>query len=183
MKKTILLTLLFTVAFTFTTISATVVQDLTATVGAGNTLTISGKISVGNRQVTLQVRNPHNSLDYLNQTTSAVDGTFSFSYAMHSPIQGIYRVALSGEEMQTPYTWTYFYDGKMVSFILGDVNGDGHINAADIVPINRHALGIEIMTCPRMLAAADTNGDGYVNAADIVLINRHALGIELMVIP
>ena len=64
--------------------------------------------------------------------------------------------------------------------LLGDVNLDGFVNAADIVPTNRHALGIEPITNPLRLSAADSNGDGFVNAADIVPINRHALGIELM---
>ena len=65
--------------------------------------------------------------------------------------------------------------------LIGDVNGDGFVNAADIVPINRHALGIELMAAGSLsLLAADVNGDGFVNAADIVPINRHALGIELI---
>ena len=64
------------------------------------------------------------------------------------------------------------------SVLLGDVNLDGFVNAADIVPINRHALGIESITNDLSLQAADVNKDGFVNAADIVPINRHALGIE-----
>ena len=64
--------------------------------------------------------------------------------------------------------------------LLGDVNLDGFVNAADIVPVNRHALGIELITNPLALLAADVNEDGYTNAADIVPINRHALGIQLI---
>jgi len=64
--------------------------------------------------------------------------------------------------------------------LLGDVNLDGHINAADIVPLNRHSLGVESINHHVALLAADINGDGNVNAADIVPLNRHALGIQLI---
>ena len=74
----------------------------------------------------------------------------------------------SGEEQKLDVTMA----------LRGDVNLDGFVNAADIVPVNRHALGIELITHPLKLLAADVNGDGFVNAADIVPINRHALGIE-----
>ena len=55
--------------------------------------------------------------------------------------------------------------------LLGDVNGDGYINIADVTALIRYLLshnatGIE-------LDNADVNGDGYINIADVTtLINR-----------
>ena len=48
----------------------------------------------------------------------------------------------------------------------GDANGDGTVNAADIVEVVNY-----IMNKPSWLfdaSAADVNGDGVINAADIV---------------
>ena len=56
-------------------------------------------------------------------------------------------------------------------FIYGDVNGDGKVNAADIVLLARYVArwpGIHIH-----LEAADVNGDGNVNSSDTIILARH----------
>jgi hypothetical protein len=50
----------------------------------------------------------------------------------------------------------------------GDANGDGTINAADIVEVVNYIMGNP--TASFIFSAADINNDGSVNAADIVLI-------------
>ena len=61
--------------------------------------------------------------------------------------------------------------------VLGDVNGDGQINALDMIKMNRHVLGISSLT-GAYLTAADANGknDG-ANALDMIIMNRHILGL------
>lgn len=61
--------------------------------------------------------------------------------------------------------------------IYGDVNGDGQINALDMIKMNRHVLGISSLT-GAYLTAADANGknDG-ANALDMIIMNRHILGL------
>ena len=54
------------------------------------------------------------------------------------------------------------------SYILGDVNGDGIINVADVVCVRIISAG---GSSPEYnLAAADANGDGIINVADAVTI-------------
>lgn len=52
-----------------------------------------------------------------------------------------------------------------------DVNGDGSINALDVVAVINQFLGLQ--TWPR----ADVNGDGVVNALDVVKVINCVLGI------
>ena len=52
----------------------------------------------------------------------------------------------------------------------GDANGDGEVNAQDIVDIINHMLGMPTSTGTFNEEAADVNEDGTINAADIVWI-------------
>ncbi len=60
--------------------------------------------------------------------------------------------------------------------IYGDVNGDGAINALDMIKLNRHILGKGTLS-GSYLQAADANrkNDG-ANALDMIIMNRHILG-------
>ena len=58
----------------------------------------------------------------------------------------------------------------------GDVNGDGIIDAADAVMIQRYDSGLTTLT-DEQLAAADVNADGLVDAADAVKIQRYDAGL------
>lgn len=60
--------------------------------------------------------------------------------------------------------------------IYGDINGDGAVNALDMIKLNRHILGKGTLTSA-YLEAADANrkGDGG-NALDMIIMNRHILG-------
>lgn len=87
----------------------------------------------------------------------------------------------------------YFADGSMifttdhfskyiitaeesVSVLKGDVNGDGTVDAADAVLVQRYDAGM-INLSKTQLKAADVNSDGTVDAADAVLIMRFDAGL------
>ena len=55
---------------------------------------------------------------------------------------------------------------------LGDVNGDGYIDAADALLCLRASVGLITLT-PEQEAAADVNHDGLVDAGDAILILRY----------
>ena len=57
------------------------------------------------------------------------------------------------------------------AILPGDVNGDGSVNALDVVAVINTVLGIQT------LATADVNNDGVVNALDVVFVINKVLGI------
>lgn len=59
-------------------------------------------------------------------------------------------------------------------FLLGDVNGDGVLNATDYVLAKRHCLKTFKLT-EYQQKRGDINGDGVLNAMDYVLIKRMCL--------
>ena len=59
---------------------------------------------------------------------------------------------------------------------LGDVNGDGSVNANDALALMRCALGL-IPESAIDMTVADVNHDGLVNANDALMIMRAALGL------
>jgi hypothetical protein len=54
----------------------------------------------------------------------------------------------------------------------GDLNGDGEVNALDLLAIKRSLLGIDETS-----NAGDINGDGAVNVVDLLTLKRYILGI------
>lgn len=77
-------------------------------------------------------------------------------------------------------------DGPILKYMLGDVDGDSLINAADINEIVSHILDytplVDDETYPH-LTAADVDEDGNVNGADINKIVAHILDYEPIVQP
>ena len=66
---------------------------------------------------------------------------------------------------------------QQVQILLGDVNGDGRVNARDARLLLRYAAGLADET-ELDLAAADYNGDGRVNARDARAVLRAAAGLD-----
>jgi len=145
--------------------------------------TIKGRVSnpVGVALEGVKVTPIHEGIEG-NPIYTLADG----NYLLDNLPTGTYRLQFTknGYVVETQTLITLASDEErernVAMALRGDVNLDGFINAADIVPINRHALGIEAITDALNLLAADVNDDGFVNAADIVPVNRHALGIELI---
>ena len=63
--------------------------------------------------------------------------------------------------------------------IIGDSNGDGLINSADLFRIRQHLLKINILE-GAFARAADANLDGLINSADMFRIRQHLLKISLL---
>ncbi|MDF2962820.1 MAG: hypothetical protein K0S39_4555 [Paenibacillus sp.] len=61
-------------------------------------LTVSGNLgSTEGNIVTVQVRNPLNQLDYLDQSKSTAGGAYQFSYKLKKRVVGTYTVAVGGQ--------------------------------------------------------------------------------------
>jgi hypothetical protein len=63
---------------------------------------------------------------------------------------------------------------RVVTFIRGDANGDGHVNGVDVVFFVNYLKGRG--PAPNPLEAADANGDGNVNGIDIVYLINYFKG-------
>ena len=61
-------------------------------------------------------------------------------------------------------------------YILGDINEDGSVTAADARLALRYSVGLETPTA-RQYVLADVNGDSYVNSTDAWAINQFATGL------
>ena len=61
------------------------------------------------------------------------------------------------------------------SAMLGDVNGNGKIDAQDYMMVKRNVLGTFVIE-ESVLEAADVNGNGKIDAQDYMMIKRHVLG-------
>jgi hypothetical protein len=68
------------------------------------------------------------------------------------------------------------YYGKSAA-VTGDVNGDGSVSISDLVLINRHLLGLQIITGDG-LKASDVNNSATVTISDLVKLNRVLLGLD-----
>ena len=65
--------------------------------------------------------------------------------------------------------------GEGLSILLGDVDGNGVVNANDALLILRYSLGL-ISSLPYP-EAADVDGNGAINANDALLVLRFSLGL------
>lgn len=66
---------------------------------------------------------------------------------------------------------------RVTVVVTGDTNGDGAVNALDLLRLKRHILGIQKLD-GGYLQAADVNLDTAANALDLLRIKRDILGIE-----
>ena len=60
---------------------------------------------------------------------------------------------------------------------LGDVTGDGEVDANDLTALSRHVARIEEFTDSNILKAADVTGDGEVDANDLTVLSRYVARI------
>ncbi len=69
-------------------------------------------------------------------------------------------------------------NGEYTVVVLGDINGDGKIDTADLLMIQKHLLSIKKITNNVKMKSADINRDGKINTADLLKIQKKLLGIS-----
>ena len=61
--------------------------------------------------------------------------------------------------------------------LLGDINGDSEVNAADLTALSRHVAKIETITNSTLLANSDLDHNGIIEAADLTILSRYVAKI------
>lgn len=114
------------------------------------------------------------NLQYIDQQAS--NGSISFTLKPKELTAGTsYSVYLSTTSKAVTKVASFQY-GEKPAYTLGDVNGDGKINADDAVLVLRYAVELTEFNETQKLAA-DVSKDGRINADDAVLILRFAVNL------
>ncbi len=123
----------------------------------GDTLTVSSVTQPGLGSV---VNNLDGTVTYTPQT--GFTGVESFNYLLTDGVGG------SGTGVVS-----------ITVSVAGDVNGDGLLNAGDLLLATRHVLGLIILDASSVVRGdlyPPAGGDGQLNLSDLILIQRAVLG-------
>ena len=84
------------------------------------------------------------------------------------------KVVTSGK-LGTGYTVNY--DGDTYTIVkLGDTTGNGDVDSADLLSVQKHLIGKQKITGNSKLKAADATRNGEVDSADLLAIQKDLLG-------
>ena len=105
--------------------------------------------------------------------------TFKNNLNYNSIIKSNNNILKDNDLIRTNMTITYTDDEGNVQIyntsVLGDVNGDGNINALDYVKIKNHIMNTKKITGDVFILSADYNNDGKISALDYVKIKNYIM--------
>lgn len=87
----------------------------------------------------------------------------------------------NGEEQVYEYTYTQPFDENRiipVSYIVGDVDGDGTVTTSDALTVLRISLGVQSVESEKQYLSTMIDGDDAITSADALSILRYSAGVE-----
>lgn len=106
------------------------------------------------------------------------DGLVHVNWGWHGQENGYFDIALLNPGLYTYDEWQAMYVGlypnKEETTLMGDVNGDGSVNAADVTALYNYILNGD----EAFLSTSDVNNDGAINAGDVTSVYNIILGTE-----
>ena len=106
-----------------------------------------------------------------------VGNQYTASYSISGIASGTYTMrVMKNKHVTREYTVTVSGDAKTQNaeiWLLGDVNGDGRVNAMDYTRLLKHVNKTQRLTDAYALKCADVNRDSRVNAMDYTRLLKH----------
>ena len=145
--------------------------------------TLSGTVksyNSGTDKVTVQlIQQGHSEVSYETIVSSGtkVGNQYTASYSISGIASGTYTMRVMKKNHVTrEYTVTVSGSAKTQNaeiWLLGDVNGDGRVNAMDCTRLFTHVNKTQPLTDAYALKCADVNRDSRVNAMDCTRLFTH----------
>jgi hypothetical protein len=98
------------------------------------------------------------------------DGTHVFRFAADNFVERSYTVTVSNGKITT--------DLQPELHLIGDITGDGNLNAADLLRAKSHLKGVSKLTGYDLEVAASADGKNTLTAADLLKMKSHIKGVS-----
>ena len=111
--------------------------------------------------------------DNFKKNFAVTNGSVSVVNADGSAVTGNVGTGAQVKVYDVNNNCKYTYD----VIIYGDVNGDGNINARDLLAIQKNNIQVSALTGVK-LTAADVNRDGKVNSRDLLAVQKNNIKVS-----
>lgn len=118
----------------------------------------------------------------INNTTNGITSIPNSTIADLKELLGAEIVVKNSKEEivsdESNLATCYVVNDKYTISVLGDVSGDGVVNSADLLSIQKDLLKVKEIDIQCRKKAADVNQDGVINSADLLKIQKQLLGVS-----
>lgn len=156
-------------------------ETITIPVGGFTGTTISGNYeSFGSDTDTIAIALFAEGEETALQTLSKTGNTGTYEF--ENVEDGTYTIIITKNNHVTRFYTVVVADGVAVTqdlkiHLVGDITGDGKVNAVDVARVNAHAKGVKALEGYEF-DCANANADTKVNAVDVALVNAHSKGVK-----
>ena len=151
-----------------------------------NSLTVTGTITINENTATYEIKNytVDETKKYINKIITGTDLTTFKSNIILGPgyTVSVDTKTVNGKKLLYTGGKTKIMHGTTVvkeytNIVIGDTNGDGLTNSADLLRLRQHLLGTKLLTGVYFIAS-DINYDNTINSADLLRVRQHLLGTK-----